>query len=125
MSVCFAGEILHRILPLPVPASIYGLSIMFLLLQLKIIPLSAVEDVCAFLLAIMPILFVPSTVGLITAGPLLKKFGLQFLLIGIAATVAVFGATGVTTQSVIKIMEKIRRKNKISAKISTEEKSHE
>ena len=125
ISVCFVGEVIHAILPFPVPASIYGLLIMFGLLQFKIIPLSMVEDTCLFLLSIMPILFVPSTVGIIVAGPLLKQYGLQFLAIGVVTTVGVFGVTGATTQAVMRIMARLRRKNTRSENNVTEEKSHE
>ena len=37
--ISFAGELLHAILPLPVPASIYGLLILLAGLQTKVIPL--------------------------------------------------------------------------------------
>ena len=45
VTVCFIGEILHRLIPLPVPASIYGLVLMFAALQSKLIPIEAVEGV--------------------------------------------------------------------------------
>ena len=122
ISVCFVGEILHAILPIPVPASIYGLVVMFTLLQLKIVPLSAIEQAAAFLLAVMPIFFVPSTVGVITAGAILKKFGAQFLLIGIVATIIVFAVTGQATQIVIRLS---RRKNEKSASTEEEKANHE
>ena len=32
LAVCLAGELLHALLPLPVPASIYGLCLLLLLL---------------------------------------------------------------------------------------------
>ena len=40
--ISFAGEALNYLLPLPVPASIYGLVLMFLCLQLRVFRL---EDV--------------------------------------------------------------------------------
>lgn len=42
--ISFAGELLHAILPLPVPASIYGLLILLAGLQTKVIPLKAVDE---------------------------------------------------------------------------------
>ena len=41
--VSFAGELLNFLLPLPVPASIYGLVIMLLCLMTGLIPLDAVS----------------------------------------------------------------------------------
>ena len=107
--VCFIGEILHEIIPLPVPASIYGLVLMFAALQTKIMPLEAVEEVSDGLLSIMPLLFIPSTVGLILAWDILKVHWLQFLIIGIVGTAVVFFVAGHVTQLVIRLS---KQKNK-------------
>lgn len=106
IAFCFIGEALHVLLPLPVPVSIYGLVLMFCALQFKIFPLSAVEETCDFLLEIMALFFVPSTVGLVTAGDLMKEAGLQFIAVGVLSTFLVFGVTGLTTQGIIKIFHK-------------------
>lgn len=106
IAICFAGEVLHALLPLPVPASIYGLVLMFSCLQFKIFPLSAVEETSDFLLGIMALFFVPSTVGLVTAGALMKAAGLQFIAVGVISTFIVFGVTGLTTQGIIRIFKK-------------------
>ena len=42
--ISFAGEVLNYLLPLPVPASIYGLVLMFLCLQLRVFRLEDVRD---------------------------------------------------------------------------------
>lgn len=110
VSVCFVGEILHALIPLPVPASIYGLVIMFALLQLKIVPLDKVEEVSDGILGIMPLLFIPSTVGLILAWDILKVHWLEFTIIGVGSTIAVFFVAGHVTQLVIKIKNH-RQKN--------------
>lgn len=101
--VSLAGELLHFFIPLPVPASIYGLVIMFLLLETGIIKLEKVKDVSSFLLGIMPIFFVPPCVGFINAFPLMKQYGLQFLVIGIGTTILVMVATGWIVQLIMKI----------------------
>lgn len=106
---CFIGEILHEVIPLPVPASIYGLVLMFLALQFKIMPLSAVEEISDSLLGIMPLLFIPSTVGLILAWDILKVWWLQFMIIGILGTTVVFFVTGHVTQIVIWILRRFRK----------------
>lgn len=108
--VCFLGEILHALIPLPVPASIYGLVLMFAALQAKIMPLDAVERASDGLLEIMPLLFVPSTVGLILAWDILKVHWLQFLLIGIVGTAVVFFVAGHVTQLVIRAVRKFKKK---------------
>ncbi len=101
--VCFIGEILHAVIPLPVPASIYGLVLMFAALHFKVMPLEKVEQVSDSLLSIMPVLFVPSTVGLMVAWPVLKQYWLEFLVIGILSTIIVFFTAGHVTQLVIRL----------------------
>ena len=44
LAISFVGELLHALLPLPVPASIYGLVLMLIGLQTGILPLNAVNE---------------------------------------------------------------------------------
>ena len=54
LAISFVGELLHALLPLPVPASIYGLVLMLIGLQTGILPLNAVNEAGGFLIEIMP-----------------------------------------------------------------------
>ena len=63
--ISFLGEVLHALLPLPVPASIYGIVLLFLCLQTGLLKVSAIRETSRFLIAIMPMLFLPAAVGLI------------------------------------------------------------
>lgn len=100
--VCFIGEIFHAFIPLPIPASIYGLVIMFIILSFKIIKLDKIEKTADFLLQIMPIMFVPPAVGIITVWADLKNILIPFALIVIASTILVMVVTGKTTEFIIK-----------------------
>ena len=62
--ITFLGEILKTIIPLTIPASIYGLVLMLIALQTKAIHLDSVEDAGVFLIEIMPVMFIPAAVGL-------------------------------------------------------------
>lgn len=106
--ICFIGEIFHAFIPLPIPASIYGLVIMFILLSFKIIKLEKIEKTADFLMQIMPIMFVPPAVGIITVWADLKNILIPFALIVIVTTVIVMVVTGKTTEFIIKCD---RRKN--------------
>lgn len=110
LAFSFTGEVLNRLIPLPVPASIYGLVLLFLALEFKILKVEHIKEVSKFLLGIMSIFFVPSSVGFINALPLMKKYGIQFALIGIVSTFIVFGVTGRITQLLMKIRN---RKNNV------------
>ena len=68
--ISFAGEALNYLLPLPVPASIYGLVLMFLCLQLRVFRLEDVRDTALILIEIMPLMFIPAATGLMPSwGP--------------------------------------------------------
>jgi len=90
----FLGEIVHKVLPFPIPASIYGLLILLALLESKVVAFEEVKDVGEFLLDIMGITFVPATVGIITAFDQLRDFLIPILLVLFVVTFIVFGITG-------------------------------
>ena len=54
----------------------------------------------------MPLLFVPPSVGFISAIPLMKKYGIQFTVIAVFSTFIVMVVTGLVTQFLMKIMSK-------------------
>ena len=111
VAACFIGEIFHRVIPLPIPGSIYGLVLMFLALEFKIMPLDKVEEVSNYLLEIMPLLFVPSTVGLLVAWPVIKQYWLPLIILGIAGTTLNFFVSGHVTQFFVKILSRKRNKD--------------
>ena len=93
-----AGEALQRILPLPIPSSVYGLVLLFAALCLGIVKLEQVKDAGGFLTSILPILFVAPTVGIIEYWDLISAKLLPIGLILIATTVLTFGIAGRVTQ---------------------------
>ena len=114
--VSFLGEILNYLIPLPIPASIYGILIMFLALELHIIPLSSVKDVGRFLIEIMPVMFIPAAVGLLNAWNILKPNWIIYTVIMFATTFIVMILSGKVTQAVIR-----KGKKKETAEISPSE----
>lgn len=104
--VSLIGELLYFFIPLPIPASVYGLVLMFILLCTKVIKLSQVEDVAGFMLAIMPILFIEPSVGLMTSTEAIAGKAVILILMCVLSTFAVTAVTGLVAQAII------RRKNK-------------
>ena len=100
--VSFLGEVLNYLIPLPIPASIYGILLMFLALELHIIPLSAVRETGRFLIEIMPVMFIPAAVGLLKAWGILKPNWLIYTVIMFATTFIVMILSGRITQAVIR-----------------------
>ena len=102
LTITFAGELLRAILPLPIPVSIYGLLLLLFLLSTHILPLSAVQDAGKFLIEIMPVMFIPAGVGLLTSWDALRSVLLPIVVIILVTTVFVMAVTGRVTQKMIR-----------------------
>lgn len=96
-----AGEALHALLPLPVPAAVWGLVLLFIALESGKLKLSSVEDCGQFMLGIMPVLFIAPAVGLMDSWPVLASVWPAVLAIIVLSTVVVFGVSGVVTQGIL------------------------
>ena len=92
------GEVLKTFLPLPVPASVYGLVIMLVALLTGILKLDQVKGAADFLVEIMPVMFVPAGAGLITAWSSLKPICVPVLIMTIISTEIVMVVTEKVTQ---------------------------
>ena len=77
--ISFIGELLHEVLPLPVPASVYGFAILFIGLLSGVIKLAHVKDTGKLLIEIMPVMFIPAGVGLLESWPQLSPIGVLSL----------------------------------------------
>ena len=87
LAVTCAGEIMKYFIPLPIPGSIYGLILMFVLLLTKVIKVDHVKETGEFLIEIMPLMFIPAGVGLITSWSQLQPFLVP--LLAAAASIAI------------------------------------
>ena len=94
MAVSFARELLHDFLPLPVPASIYGILILFSLLRFKLLHVAQIKETAMFLISIMAFLFLPAAVGLVVAWPIMKAAILQYIAANVISLIACMAVTG-------------------------------
>ena len=94
----FAGEALQRLLPLPIPASVWGLVLLFAALCLGIVKLEQVKEAGSFLASILPVLFVAPAVGIVEHWGLIRENLLPLALILVATTVLTFGIAGRVAQ---------------------------
>ena len=106
----FAGELLNYLMPLPIPASIYGIILLFFCLEVKLIPLDKVEEASRFMIEIMPLMFIPSAAALMDKWTLLKPLVLPVAVIAVVSTLVVMVTTGRTAQSVVRWEERRRGK---------------
>lgn len=102
-TIAFIAEVLHFVIPLPIPASVYGMGILFACLCLGIIKLEMVEDVADWMLSIMPIFFIAPTVGIIEAFVDIQGQIIPLVLICFISTVVVTSVTGLIAQGIIRL----------------------
>lgn len=99
---CFLGEFLKYLIPLPIPTSIYGLILMLTALLTGILKVDQVDETAVFLIDIMPVMFIPAGVGLLTSIEALRPNLAAIIVITVLTTVFVMGITGITAQFVMK-----------------------
>lgn len=102
MGISFMGELCNLYLPLPIPASIYGIIILFTLLTFKVIKLEDVEETGNFLTSIMAVMFIPAAVGIMESWDLISKSFIQYALIIFITTIIVMVVTGKVTQLLLR-----------------------
>lgn len=104
--ISLIGELLNKLLPLPVPASIYGMVILFIGLLSGVIKLSSVKEAGNFLIEIMPVMFIPAGVGLMSSWLNLKPIIIPVCIITVAAIFTVMIVSGHVTQFIVKRTKK-------------------
>ena len=104
--ICFLAELLAALLPLPIPASVYGLLLMLAALGLKVLKVEQVKQASSFLVGILPILFLVPAVGIMSLWAELRAFLLPCLLAAVPVTVLVMAGSGLVTQWVQKLRKK-------------------
>ncbi|MDO4491907.1 MAG: CidA/LrgA family protein [Lachnospiraceae bacterium] len=105
LGISFAGELLKMLLPFPVPASIYGMVLLFAGLLSGVIRLDAVKETGTFLIEIMPVMFIPAGVGLMTSLGTLKAMLVPVSIVTVVTILTVMLATGRISQSIIRRTE--------------------
>lgn len=119
VAFAFVGELLHWFIPLPIPASIYGIVLLFIALELKWVKVSDIREVSSFLIAVMPIMFIPAAAGLMESWGAVKSSVWEYALITIVSTFVVMGVSGAVTQFVIrrgKKNEQIKKRSETETK---------
>ena len=93
LAVSFLGELIHRVVPLPIPASVWGMAILLACLLTRVVRPEHVRETGHFLLAVMPVMFIPAGVGLLASWGVLRP--------SLLPVVTVLAVTGLTAQYLI------------------------
>ena len=112
LGISFLGEILHYLIPFPIPGSVYGLILMFLLLVRGILKIEDVRETGQFLIEIMPLMFIPAAAGLAASWGQVKTMLVPACVITVISTVVVMATAGNVTEACIRRQEEgvIRQK---------------
>ena len=95
----FLGEVLKMFVPLPIPASVYGLVLMLVCLMTGILKTSQIKEAAYFLIEIMPVMFIPAA-GLIDSWNVLRPLIVPIMIITIVITIFVMVVTGRVAQKI-------------------------
>ena len=106
----FLGEVLKMFIPLPIPASVYGLVLMLVCLMTGVLKTSQVKDAAFFLIEIMPVMFIPAAVGLLDSWGVLQPMFLPVIIITLVSTIVVMAVTGISAQFIIRHSSKNKNK---------------
>ncbi|WP_010677375.1 CidA/LrgA family protein [Bacillus timonensis] len=96
----FLGAAVKEVLPLPIPASMFGLALLFLALYFKIIKLEWVEAGANWLMAELLLFFVPSAVGIVNYDEIISIKGLEIVILIAISTITVMGLTALIAEKI-------------------------
>lgn len=102
LMISFLAELMEYLIPIPVAASIYGLVLMLAGLMTGLIPIDKVEGAADFLVEIMPILFVPPTVSIVTSVEDMKAMLMPLCVISVVSTILIMAVTGRVAQRILR-----------------------
>lgn len=104
--ISVAMNAIAELLRLPIPGSILGIAVLFLLLKTKVVKLSWIEQGANWLLAELLLFFIPSAVGVMQYIPLLQSEGLQILIVVVSSTIIVMVSSGLIASRIAKRKER-------------------
>lgn len=102
LAISFLGELCHSLIPAPVPASIYGMVLLFLALCTGLLKPSEIRQTGQFLVGIMGVLFVCPAVGLLNCWDLVKENWVAICAIVVISLLITFAVSGLVTQALLK-----------------------
>ncbi|MCP6606042.1 antiholin-like murein hydrolase modulator LrgA, partial [Klebsiella pneumoniae] len=100
--ILLISKIIESFIPIPMPASVIGLVLMFIALSTGIIKLGEVEGVGTALTNNIGFLFVPAGISVINSLGILSKSPILIILLIIISTVLLLLCTGFVSQILVK-----------------------
>ena len=102
----FLGELLSAVIPVPIPASVYGLVLLFLALRTGLIKLKQVEKAGTFMISLLSVLFIPPVVNLLGCWDTVQEILLPVAVIILLSTGLIFVLSGRLSQKLLDRKER-------------------
>ncbi|MGE6658034.1 antiholin-like murein hydrolase modulator LrgA [Bacillus altitudinis] len=118
-TVMFVSNLISMYLPIPMPASVIGLVLLFILLTTKIVKLEQVEQLGSSLTGLISFLFVPSGISVIQSLGVMQEVGVQVVGVIIIATIMLLAATGLFSQLLMQLSERPQQRQQTKESKST------
>lgn len=96
--ICFIGEVLNKVVHIPLPGSIIGMILLFIFLFTGVIRLEMIDEISKFLIDHLAFFFIPSGVGLLAYMGIISENFIPIIAICLITTILVMVVTGVTIQ---------------------------
>ena len=98
LAFTFVGEGLAALIPLPVPAAIYGFVLLFLALCTGLLKPEHIDETANFLIGIMGILYIAPAVNILAYYDVIAPALAPVCVIVLTSTCVVFAVAGLVTQ---------------------------
>ena len=92
------GELLAYLIPLPIPAAIYGLILLFIALCTGLLKPEKINETARFLVSIMSVFFIAPTVNILSHWGMIAPNLVLIIVIVVVSTVLVFTVSGLVTK---------------------------
>ena len=99
---CALGELLEAVIPLPIPAAIYGLVLLLIALSTGLLKEEKISATADFLISIMPILFVAPSVKILQYWGLIAPNLAAICIITVLSTFLVFTVSGLIAKWILR-----------------------
>lgn len=96
------GELLQYLIPLPIPAAIYGLVLLLIALCTGLLKAEKISDTAHFLINIMPLLFVAPGVNILRYWNIIRSEVVAICVVMVVSTIVVFAVSGLVTNLLLK-----------------------
>lgn len=100
------GELLQTLIPLPIPASIYGFVLLFLALYTGLLKPEKVSVAADWLISVIPVLFIAPAANILVHFDVIAPELGGIVAVVVASTLVVFAVAGTVTRLLLKKEDK-------------------